>query len=318
MNIENIIKLHTEGQVKIKDREFTRVVGGFEGSNPIITDLQIAELLGYSKGARQIRQKMQESNGGKKIIEYFDENIDVLDISKGVPDSDTLKETLVSLGYAKASITQAKNIYIFSESGFLLFLKFAEGEQAVNIYKDFIEDYFKTKAENKILKTTLQEQIENQYELYDSVFGKAIRKNDKQLFIDAEKIMNNIIELEKQLTEKITIEKYKDMENKYNKFLDSKSTYTFTETCKIISTIAQEEKSDIKISSSKLTEFLRESGILSKVKSGKKYNNTPNKQYEDYFNVASVDVRGKFNTTQTKVKSNGIELIYDLLKDKTA
>lgn len=58
--------------------------------------------------------------------------------------------------------------------------------------------------------------------------------------------------------------------------------------------------------------------FLSKVKSGKKYNNTPNKQYEDYFNVASVDVRGKFNTTQTKVKSNGIELIYDLLKDKTA
>ena len=106
--------------------------------------------------------------------------------------------------------------------------------------------------------------------------------------------------------------------DKWDRFLETDGTYTFTETCKLISTMAKEESSDIKISATKLTEFLREKGILSKNKSGKKYTNVPNKDYEDKFNVSSVKTSGGFNTTQTKVKSTGVEFIYDLLKQQTA
>ena len=106
--------------------------------------------------------------------------------------------------------------------------------------------------------------------------------------------------------------------DKWDRFLETDGTYTFTETCKLISTMAKEESSDIKISATKLTEFLREKGILSKNKNGKKYTNVPNKDYEDKFNVSSVKTNGGFNTIQTKVKSTGVEFIYDLLKQQTA
>ena len=104
--------------------------------------------------------------------------------------------------------------------------------------------------------------------------------------------------------------------DKWDRFLETDGTYTFTETCKLISTMAKEESSDIKISATKLTEFLREKGILSKNKNGKKYTNVPNKDYEDKFNVSSVKTNGGFNTIQTKVNSTGVEFIYDLLKQQ--
>ena len=104
--------------------------------------------------------------------------------------------------------------------------------------------------------------------------------------------------------------------DKWDRFLDTDSTYTFTEVSNLISTKAEEDKLDIKISNKELTKFLREQGILSKNKKGTSYLNTPNKDYEDYFNVVSVDVQGKFNKCQTRVKANGVEFIYDLLKQQ--
>ena len=126
--------------------------------------------------------------------------------------------------------------------------------------------------------------------------------------------MDDIIKLEKQLTEELTVEKYKEVSEKWKQFINIESTYTFTEVSKMISTMAEKDKSDIKISNRKLTEFLRSKGILSKNKSGDKYTNMPNKDYEDYFNVATINVKGKFDKTQTKVKGNGIEFIYDMIK----
>ena len=53
--MNNIIKLVTKDSVSINDREFTRVMGGFNENGIVITDKQIGELLGYAKGARQVR-----------------------------------------------------------------------------------------------------------------------------------------------------------------------------------------------------------------------------------------------------------------------
>ena len=305
--MSNIIKLTIDKEVKLNDgREFTRILGGFNEDSPIMTDLQVAELLEYSKGSRQVRETIN------KNIKNF-ENVHIYDLKSSVVDSDT-KALLKTLGYSEQSINLSKNIYIFSEAGFLLFLKFAEGDKAVDLYKDFIEKYYKLKAENEVLRSTIEEQIESLYDKRDAIYGKAIRKNDKELFIQADKIMDDIIKLEKQLTEELTVEKYKEVSEKWKQFINTESTYTFTEVSKMISTMAEKDKSDIKISNRKLTEFLRSKGILSKNKSGDKYTNMPNKGYEDYFNVATINVKGKFDKTQTKVKGNGIEFIYDMIK----
>lgn len=102
--------------------------------------------------------------------------------------------------------------------------------------------------------------------------------------------------------------------NKWDQFKDTDSTYSFTDVAKMISTKATEEMNKtIKISNQALTKYLRENGILSKNKSGSNYTNVPNIEYEDYFNVSSVKVKGKFDKTQTRVKSNGVEFIYDML-----
>ena len=169
----NSLELFTNGKVVTKDgREFTRLVGGFGEGKPVISDKQVSELLGYKKGAREVRDRVA------KNLKHFETGLHIEDLQR-VGENDTFIDTLISLGYAKQSITQAKNIYIFSQAGFLLFLKFAEGDKAVEIYKSFIEDYFKTKAENKVMKLTIEEEIEKLKEDKKFLLGAMFMENDE-------------------------------------------------------------------------------------------------------------------------------------------
>lgn len=155
---ENELKLFTDGQVTTKDgREFTRLIGGFGKDKPVISDKQVAELLGYKKGAREVRDRVA------KNLKHFETGLHIEDLQSEVSQSDTLIETLISLGYAKQSITQAKNIYIFSQAGFLLFLSIIEVN---NDYTSFIQDYFQV---DKTMTTTI---IPMRYEL---AFGKMLQ-----------------------------------------------------------------------------------------------------------------------------------------------
>lgn len=120
----------------------------------------------------------------------------------------------------------------------------------------------------------------------------------------------------RQLEEEL--EKQKPMVDAWGQFLASNGTYTFTEVAKMISTRANEMYGmNIKISAQALTNYLRLKGVLSKNKSHGKYTNHPNRGYEDYFNVTDVPVdkgNKSFHTTTTKVKPNGVQFIYELLK----
>lgn len=178
-----------------------------------------------------------------------------------------------------------------------------------SIKKEDIDRYdmvreFKRWISNEVIPTLRNTgayiEEEREEEVVEKYFGGLSEETKKAMVIDLMK--NN--------------KKLKVKADKWDRFLKSDGTYTFTETCKLISTMAEEESSDIKISAAKLTKFLREKGILSKNKSGKKYTNIPNKDYEDKFNVISVKTKGSFNTIQTKVKSTGVEFIYDLLKQQ--
>lgn len=109
-------------------------------------------------------------------------------------------------------------------------------------------------------------------------------------------------------------EKLKVKAVKHDKFLDTDSTYTFEEVAKMLSTQANEEYGlDVKVSKISLPKYLREKGILSKNKSGKSYTNLPNQDFEQYFDVVSRNVNDEFSKPQTRVKSMGIDFIYDEL-----
>ena len=108
--------------------------------------------------------------------------------------------------------------------------------------------------------------------------------------------------------------------DKFDWFLGTDSTHTFTDTAKIISTRCNNDGINLKISVIKLTELLRNKGILSKKKSNDKYTNHPNKDYENYFQTTSVTInegdKSEFKKTNTRVKSKGVDFICELVKDE--
>jgi len=106
--------------------------------------------------------------------------------------------------------------------------------------------------------------------------------------------------------------------DKYGVFLDAEGTYTFEQVSKMISTRSEEKGSRIKVNKKSLTSILRDCGILSKNKTNGRYRNLPNVGFENYFNInhESVDNRDDIDNEQTRVKTIGIDYIYDLLLDR--
>ena len=121
-----------------------------------------------------------------------------------------------------------------------------------------------------------------------------------------------------------TNKELKPKAEKFEQFLETDGTYTFTSVSKIISTKASEDGLDLPpISVQKLTKLLRDNNILSKNKQGKSYSNTPRKGYVEYFNVTPVthNQHGEEFTNpklQTRVKPCGIDFIYELVKNNIA
>ena len=117
-----------------------------------------------------------------------------------------------------------------------------------------------------------------------------------------------------------TNKELKPKAEKFDQFLETDGTYTFTSVAQIISTKASEDGLNLpSISVQKLTKLLRDNDILSKNKQGGSYTNAPRAGYEEYFNVVAVTHNkfgGELSTpkTQTRVKPCGIEFIYDLYK----
>lgn len=295
----NIIELITNDNVESNGRKFTRVYGGFGDDNPIITDLQIAKLLDYKKGARQVRETFDRNS------KHFEENIDFIDISKGVAESDTLKETLVLIGYAKASISQAKNIYIFSEAGFLLFLKFAEGDRAIETYKNFIEDYFKTKAELKSAEQTLIESKQAIMEERKYIMGSIIFETDTQKKLELierdKKLQDDISNIDKELTKQKVMKELEDKLAIADRFTNRDGLYDIGKFSKIL---------DIKgLGRNKLFEWMRDKKLLMK-------DNSPYQNQIEHFKVIYTNKNGN-EYSKTLLKSKGISyIVKKLIEDK--
>lgn len=232
-----------------------------------------------------------------KVLGY----VKATDMTRNLDEDETDKQTLRIR--SDNGVEQDRLCLIINESGLY--------NAVLSITKRNKERYNKAKKFKKWITSEVIPTIRNtgayieeerEEEVVEKYFSGLSEETKKAMVIDLMK--NN--------------KKNKIKADKWDRFLDTDSTYTFTEVSKLISTKAEEDKLDIKISNKELTKFLREQGILSKNKKGTSYLNTPNKDYEDYFNVVSVDVQGKFNKCQTRVKANGVEFIYDLLKQQTA
>lgn len=296
--MNNVIKLMTNGEIENNGRKFTKVYGGFRENQPIVTDKQVAELLGYAKGARQVRETLERNKTS------FTFGTHVLDLKINVAENDNNYTLLNSLGYSNVAIGKASNIYIFSESGFLLFLKFAEGEKAIQIYKNFIEDYFKTKAENETYKTTLEDDKEKFIEQRKYILGSLIFESDSnkkmELLQRDKELEDKIKDIDETLTKK---KLYTQLEDKLlisDRFTNGKNCYDIGSFAKQI---------NIKnFGRNKLFEWMRSKSIL-------RYNNEPYQQYVDYFKVIYINKNG-YENSKTLLTGKGIGyIIKRLIKD---
>ena len=285
--MNNVIKLVTKDSVSINNREFTRVMGGFNKNGIIITTNQIGELL------------------DKKVIhinETINKNIDtftseyIMDL-KVIDQTDNNLETLKSLGYTNMQIAKAKNIYILSQAGFLLYLKFAEGDKAIELYKNFIEDYFKTKAENIVMEKTLQETLkllqDEKVFILGSMFVEQDNSKKMELFNRSEVLNNKIKDIEITLSKENLIEQMQDTIAIADSFTNSDGLYDIGNFAKIL---------DIKgLGRNNLFKWLKESNILMDT-------NSPYAMYSDYFKVIPVTKFG-FTSIKPLLKSKGISFI---------
>lgn len=288
--MNKIIQLSTNGEVEVKDgRKFTRLIGGFGEDKPAITTKQISELVGYDNSV--VNRTINRN------IKHFTEGIDIIDLKSAMPEWQS------DIGYTKNAYNASKNVYMLSQAGFLLYLKFAEGDQAVEIYKNFIEDYFQTKAENIVMKKTLQEQIQELKEQKARLYGLAIVENDElkkfQLLSEVESLNTSIIKLEKSLTQEEVINQLQPKIHIADTITDTKSSYDIGILAKIL---------NIKgMGRNKLFEWMRDNEILMK-------NNIPYQTHMKYFKVVPV-VKGDHTNNKTLIRAEGVEYVVKRLID---
>ena len=285
--MNNIIKLVTKDSVSIDNREFTRVMGGFNEDGIVITTNQIGELL--DKKVIHINESIN------KNIEHFTSEY-IIDL-KVIDQTDNNLELLKSLGYTTMQIAKAKNIYILSQAGFLLYLKFAEGDKAIELYKNFIEDYFKTKAENIVMEKTLQETLkllqDEKVFILGSMFVEQDNYKKMELFNRSEVLNNKIKDVEITLSKENLLEQMQDTIAIADSFTNSDGLYDIGNFAKIL---------DIKgFGRTNLFKWLRESKILME-------GNSPYAMYSEYFKVIPVTTNG-FTSIKPLLKSKGISFI---------
>src|SRR5574344_1085143 len=296
--MNNIIKLVAKDSVNINGREFTRVMGGFNENSAIVTGKQVGELLDYANGDKTVNLTINRN------IDKFIEGQDIIDLKSSVSLRDQDIELLKSLGYSKQSISNSKNIYILSQAGFLLYLKFAEGDKAIELYKNFIEDYFKTKAENIVMEKTLQETLKLLQDEKVFVLGSMFVEQDNakkmELFNRSEEINNKIKDIEITLSKENLIEQLGDTIAIADSFTNSNGLYDIGNFAKIL---------DIKgLGRNNLFKWLKESNILMD-------SNSPYAMYSDYFKIIPVTKNG-FTSMKPLLKSKGISfLVRRLIKE---
>ena len=291
-------ELKVMDKIDIGDRVFTRILGGFREDSIVVSDKQIADLLDYKLGARQVRQQIERN------LSSFENGLHIIDL-KGVADSNTLDVDLISLGYSKQAITQAEHIYIFSEAGFLLYLKFAEGDKAIELYKNFIELYFKTKAQKILLERTVEEELEFLKDTRAITLGRMFMAVDDDLkrqeyFLESERLNKEIHKIENRLSTVKALDSVKSELAIAETFTQSNGTWDIGVVAKIL---------NIKgLGRNNFFDWMRSKKIIMKDST------VPYQSYMKYFEVKPVI--NKYNgyiNEKALFTSKGIKFIMDKL-----
>ena len=302
MNKEKVIKLFKDGEVKTNDRVFTRLVGGFGDDKPMFTIWQTGELLGLRTGDIREDFNRNESN--------FEQGIDFIDL-KSANDSNVSQKVvditifLKNVGYSQSKLNATSNWLAFSYSGMMKLVKIATTKESWDIYDKFLEDYFKTKAENEVMKDSIEKEIKALIEDKATLLGKSILAKSETDRIEFARMVEDrnrrIILLEKTQSEKEIIAKVQDKINIADNLCTGKHDYDIGKFSKTLGIP--------KLGRNKLFEWMRDNRILDS-------NNIPYQKYMKYFSVANIPTGNGYVNYKTMIKPSGIGyLLKKLEKD---
>lgn len=127
--LENVPKIKAIGKEHIGNIEFTGIEGGFGENKKSILAKDVAQIHEQSVG--NINRLI---NNNRK---WFEDGIDVIDLLNA---SDAFRNFAHQLGLDKSNRTQ--HIYLLSERGYSLLVKFMDDEKATKVYKQLLDNYF--------------------------------------------------------------------------------------------------------------------------------------------------------------------------------
>lgn len=197
-------ELKVTGKQMFMSKEIPVVLGGFGEDCRCVTDKTISEIHGMRN--TDVRRRISDN------IKRFKENVDFIDLKKGVHDTHTLD--LTQFGYSKASITQADNIYLLSERGYAKLIKIMDSDLAWEIHDQLIDEYFAMRETIKETKLALSKEQEIQLRMFKA------KTRDEVIMLATE--LNRM--------QQDTIEKLDNEIDRYSRFLcDKLSTLTKSE-----------------------------------------------------------------------------------------
>jgi phage antirepressor YoqD-like protein len=303
MGENKIIKLFTGEKVQTNGREFTKLLGGFGENKPMFTVWQSSELLG--KATREIIQNYNNN------FDKFELNVDVVDLKSAINQNDSdskasITNVLKNIGYSQNKLNATSQWLGFSFSGMMKLVKIIESEESWNIYNEFLEDYFKTKAENIVMEKTLEESKQAIIEERKYILGSVLFEKDAIKKMELLERDKKLEEQEKQID--ITLAKEKLMEQVQDslaiseRFTNSNKLYDVGEFSKILNIP--------KFGRNKLFEWMRENKIL-------RPNNEPYQNQVDMNHFKVIPIEGnRFADSKTLIKSQGISyIVKKLIKD---
>ena len=174
-----------KGTRKFSGIEIPVVLGGFGEDKKCLSDKTIAEI--HNQPVPEIRKSIGRN------IERFKENVDYIDLRQRSNEITTL-DFLLSLGYAKQSITQAEHIYILSERGYARLIKIMDTDLAWEIHDKLMDEYFEMREERVKGIAINRTQLSPELQMFMQM-GEAMAKQELEQKRQAEEQKRQAIEL---------------------------------------------------------------------------------------------------------------------------
>ena len=265
-------QIKTSGRQMFMGVEIPIVEGGFGDGRKCVTDKTVSEI--HEIKVIHVRELIN------KNINRFKEGIDYIDL-KRIDQTDTLD--LTTLGYAKQSITQAKNIYLLSERGYSKVIKIMDTDKAWEVHDHLMDEYF-----------SMREVIQNTLSIEDLAMLKVMKSNtDEEKMLAIQEYRKTVVQPLKD-----TIEKQKPMVGLAEMRIDKKGCYSITDVTK-----------SLHLKKGQITRWAKSQGFIHKTLA------EVNNKGEGLFKVYSTD--GKYNSVG--ITNDGLQYINNHLDEiKTA